>query len=57
MKAFEFYFLNNISDKNTLTNVYQYVASGDIESIDNIFKKIPQDNPARMSYNIFASRF
>lgn len=56
MKAFEFYFLNNISDKNTLTNVYQYVASGDIESIDNIFKKIPQDNPARMSYNIFASR-
>ena len=31
------------------------VANGDIGEIDNIFKKLPQDNPARMSYNIFAS--
>lgn len=56
LKAFEFYFLENISDKNTLTNVYHYIANGDIGEIDNIFKKLPQDNPARMSYNIFASR-
>ncbi len=50
-----FYFLENLSDKNTLTNVYHHIANGNIEEIDNIFKKMPQDHPARMSYNIFAS--
>lgn len=55
LKAFLFYFLENLSDKNTLTNVYHHIANGAIEEIDNIFKKMPQDNPARMSYNIFAS--
>ena len=25
LKAFEFYFLDNLSDKNTLTNVYHYI--------------------------------
>ncbi len=55
LKAFLFYFLENLSDKNTLTNVYHHIANGDIEEIDNIFKKMPQDHPARMSYNIFAS--
>ena len=55
LKAFLFYFLDNLSDKNNLTNVYQHIANGDIGEIDNIFKKIPQNNPARMSYNIFAS--
>lgn len=55
LKAFLFYFLENLSDKNTLTNVYHHIASGNIEEIDNIFNKIPLDNPARMSYNIFAS--
>lgn len=55
LKAFEFYFLENISDKNTLANVYKHIANGDIVEIDNIFKKLPNDNPARMSYNIFAS--
>ena len=55
LKAFEFYFLDNLSDKNTLTNVYHYIANGDITEIDDIFKKLPHGNPARMSYNIFAS--
>lgn len=30
--------------------------TGDIGEIDNIFKGLPNDNPAKMSYNIFASR-
>lgn len=55
LKAFLFYFLENLSDKNTLTNVYKHIANGDIAEIDDIFKKLPHDNPARMSYNIFAS--
>lgn len=55
LKAFEFYFLETISDKNNLTNVYKHIANGDISEIDNIFKKLPPNSPARMSYNIFAS--
>lgn len=55
LKAFEFYFLETISDKNNLTNVYKHISNGDIGEIDNIFKKLPPDSPARMSYNIFAS--
>lgn len=55
LKAFEFYFLETISDKNNLTNVYKHIANGDIGEIDNIFKKLPPDSPARASYNIFAS--
>ena len=55
LKAFEFYFLENISDQNNLTSVYKNIASGDIKEIDDIFKKLPPDSPARMSYNIFAN--
>ena len=55
LKAFLFYLLENLSDKNTLTNVYHHISKGDIGEIDDIFNKIPPDNPARMSYNIFAS--
>ena len=55
LKAFEFYFLETISDKNNLTNVYKHIANGDIGEIDNIFKKLSPDSPAKMSYNIFAS--
>lgn len=55
LKAFLFYFLENLSNKNTLTNVYQCIANGDVGEIDKIFKKLPLENPARMSYNIFAS--
>lgn len=55
LKAFEFYFLETLSDKNNLTNVYNHIASGDIKEIDEIFKKLPDNSPAKMSYNIFAS--
>ena len=55
LKAFEFYFLQALIDKNTLTNVYKKIANGDISEIDSIFKGLPLDSPARMSYNIFAS--
>ena len=55
LKAFEFYFLEALSDKNTLTNVYKHLANGDVAEIDNIFKKLSPESPARMSYNIFSS--
>ncbi|MBO6244153.1 MAG: type IV secretory system conjugative DNA transfer family protein, partial [Clostridia bacterium] len=55
LKAFEFYLLETISDKNNLSNIYKHIASGDIGEIDKIFKKLPPESPARMSYNIFAS--
>lgn len=55
LKAFEFYFLETLSDKNNITNVYKHIANGDISEIDNLFKKMPPDSPARMSYNIFAN--
>ena len=55
LKAFEFYFLQVLVDKNNLTNIYKKIASGDISDIDNIFKSLPNENPAKMSYNIFAS--
>lgn len=56
LKAFEFYFLEMLIDKNNLTNVYKKVASGDISEIDSMFKGLSNDSPAKMSYNIFASR-
>lgn len=55
LKAFLFYFLENLSDRNNLTNVYKYLSNGDIGEIDTMFKKMPDESPARMSYNIFAS--
>ena len=55
LKAFEFKFLENLSDQNTLTNVYKNIASGDVAGIDDKFKRIEQSSPAKMSYNIFAS--
>ncbi len=55
LKAFEFYFLETISDKNNLTNVYKHIANGDVKEIDDMFKNLPPQSPAKMSYNIFAS--
>lgn len=55
LKAFEFYFLENKIDQNTLTDIYKIIANGDIATLEGIFKGIPQESPARMSYNIFAS--
>ena len=51
LKAFLFYFLENLSDRNNLTNVYKHLSNGDIGEIDTMFKKMPDESPARMSYN------
>ena len=55
LKAFQFYFMENKLEQNTLTDIYKSIAGGDIATLDNMFKKIQKDNPARMSYNIFAN--
>ena len=55
LKAFEFYFLQILVNQNDLTNIYKKVAGGDLEEIDAMFKGLPNENPAKMSYNIFAS--
>lgn len=55
LKAFEFYFLENLTDENNLSNVYNHIASGDIDEINEMFRQLPETSPARMSYNIFAS--
>ncbi len=55
LKAFEFYFLEKSLKTNSLKDVYFKIAAGDITEIDNMFRKMPLDSPARMSYNIFAS--
>ena len=55
LKAFEFYFLQILVDQNNLTNIYKKVAGGDLGEIDAMFKGLPNENPAKMSYNIFAS--
>ena len=55
LKAFEFYFLETMTDENNLTKVYKYIANGDIGEIDRMFNKLPLQSSARMSYNIFAS--
>ncbi|MBO6233718.1 MAG: type IV secretory system conjugative DNA transfer family protein [Clostridia bacterium] len=55
LKAFEFYFMENQLSQNTLTDIYKKIAEGDVASLDGMFKQLPQNSPARMSYNIFAS--
>lgn len=55
LKAFEFYFLENKIEQNTLTDIYKMIASGDIEALDNLFRSLPKDSPARMSYNVYAT--
>lgn len=55
LKAFEFYFLENKIEQNTLTDIYKIISSGDVAMLDNMFKRLSQESPARMSYNIFAS--
>lgn len=55
LKAFEFYFLETVSANNNLTTIYQKIASGDLKEINDMFTKLDEDSPARMSYNIFAS--
>ena len=55
LKAFEFYFLENKVEQNTLTEIYKIIAAGDVGRLDNMFRSLPQDSPARMSYNIYAT--
>ena len=55
LRAFEFYQLKNLSENNNLTNIYKHISNGDITEIDRLFKTIPEDEPAKMSYNVFAS--
>ena len=55
LKGFLFYFLQILVDQNKLTNIYKKIAGGDINEIDAIFKGLPNEHPAKMSYNIFAS--
>ena len=55
LKAFEFYYIETASTENNLTNVYKSLANGDLSKIDKTFRGLPEDSPARMSYNIFAS--
>lgn len=56
LKAFEFHYLETLSSNNNLTNIYKSIANGDLAEIDNLFRKKNPESPARMSYNIFASR-
>lgn len=55
LKAFEFHYLETASTDNTLTNIYKSIANGDLNEIDNLFRRKSSESPARMSYNIFAS--
>ncbi len=55
LKAFIFFFLQILIDQNNLTNIYKKIASGDLGEIESMFKGLPNENPAKMSYNIFAS--
>jgi ATPase involved in conjugal plasmid transfer len=55
LKAFEFYFLQILVEQNNLTNIYKKIAGGDLSEIDAMFKGLPNEHPAKMSYNIFAS--
>lgn len=55
LRAFEFYLLSNLADENNLTYVYKNIASGDIKVIEDMFNDLPDDSPAKLSYNVFAS--
>ena len=49
-----FYFIETMSDKNNLTNIYKKVANKEPNEIDNIFRKLHEDSPSRTSYNVYA---
>ena len=50
MKAFEFYFLENKLEQNTLTDIYKIIAAGDVGRLDNMFRSLPPDSPAHIIY-------
>ena len=42
-------------ETNTLTDIYFKIAGKDISDIDEMFKSLPQNSAARMSYNTYIS--
>lgn len=54
LKAFILYFKEKMIETNTLADIYFKIAGNDISDIDDMFKSLPQNSVARMSYNIFA---
>lgn len=54
LKAFILYFKEKMIETNTLTDIYLKIAGKDISDIDDMFKSLPQNSVARMSYNIFS---
>ena len=55
LRALEFYLLANYAESNTLTNIYKKIASGDYNSLDELFRSSSADSPEKLSYNVFAS--
>ena len=54
LKAFILYSKERLISTNTLTDIYFKIAGRDISDIDDMFKNLPENSAARMSYNIFA---
>ena len=55
LKAFMFHYQEYSTSENNLTEIYKQIANGTLDEIDKTFRQKEQDNPARLSYNIFAS--
>ena len=55
LKAYEFYFLETLSENNNLTKVYKEIAKGDMKEMDDMFRKQPEGSASRLSYNVFSS--
>ena len=53
LKAFEFYYLDK--EDNNLTQIYKDIANDELIALYDKFNSLDKDNPAKMSYNIFAS--
>lgn len=54
LKAFILYFHERVIETNTLTDIYEKISKEDSDEINEMFRGLPEDSPARMSYNIFA---
>lgn len=54
LKAFILYFHEILIETNTLADIYEKISKADSEELFEMFRQMPDDSPARMSYNIFA---
>ena len=54
LKAFILYFQERVIETNTLTDIYEKISKEDSDEINEMFRGLEEDSPARMSYNIFA---